>query len=86
MPDAASHTGKQVFLGEKAIADAYDEFDAAVIVCALNDAARHRANDPVLAIAAYLDQQADKCRQRGMARAFRIAADNVRAGFWRDGA
>jgi hypothetical protein len=35
-------------------------------------------------IAAYLDSLAERTRQRGMARAFRIAADGVRAGFWKD--
>lgn len=33
-------------------------------------------------IAAYLDSLAERTRQRGMARAFRIAADGVRAGLY----
>jgi hypothetical protein len=84
MPDAATHTGKQVFLGEKAIADAYDEFDAAVIVSALNEVA-NRAPEPVVhQISASLNSLADRCKQRGVARGLRVAADHVRAGLWED--
>ena len=36
MPDQASHTGKQVFIAGRPVADAYSEDDAAMIVAALN--------------------------------------------------
>ncbi|MGQ2942881.1 MAG: hypothetical protein ACT6Q7_02650 [Blastomonas fulva] len=75
MSDTAHHTGKQVFIGDTAIADAYSEEAAAQIVAALNAPA---------SIAAWLDREADRCRQRATARAWRVAADNIRAGLWED--
>lgn len=71
----AHHTGKQVFAADEWLCDAVSEEAAARIVAALNAPE---------AIARWLDAQADRCRQRATARAWRVAADNVRAGLWEE--
>lgn len=73
----AHATGKQVFIGSTPVADAYSEEAAARIVAALNAPA---------SIAAWLDREADRLRvARSSSRAWRVAADNIRAGLWEDG-
>lgn len=71
----AHHTGKQVFIGNTPVADAYSEEAAARIVAALNAPAQ---------ITASLNSLADRCKQRGVARGLRVAADHVRAGLWEE--
>lgn len=75
MPDTATSHGKQVFIGPEWICDARTEELAASIVAALNA--------PDL-IAASLNSLADRCKQRGVARGLRVAADHVRAGLWEE--
>lgn len=59
--------GKQVLRGADHFADAASETAAKAIVTAMNTPD-------------WLDAEADRCRHRGTARAWRIAADNIRAG------
>lgn len=76
MQDAANHFGKQVFLGPDHLCDAVSEEAAARIVAALNAPA---------SIAAWLDREADRLRvARSSSRAWRVAADNIRAGLWEE--
>lgn len=71
MPEPTfTNNGKQILRDGQHYADAVDSEAGQEIFDALS-------------IPDWLDAEADKCRQRATARAWRIAADNIRAKFHR---
>lgn len=58
--------GKQVLCAGKDFAQANSDDEASHIAANMN-------------VAEWLDEQADNCKQRATARAWRVAADNIRA-------